>query len=296
MKTLFAEIPIGVRFMLLSALGFSLMAVCVKLASQRGIPVLEIVAARALVSLGLSLLSVHRRRVPLWGQRKDLLIARGVVGALALVCVYYALTALPLAEATVLQYLHPMFTALFAMIFLKERLQLGTALCIALSFLGLLCIARPGFIFATMPGDLPHSAIFVALLGAFGSAVAYVLVRKLNETEDPAVIILYFPLIALPLSLALLGDDFVMPTGELWLILLLVGVFTQLGQIGLTRAMQTETASRATAFSYTQVLFAAMLGWYAFGEFPEFWTWVGGALILLGALANIFFRPSGKGN
>jgi len=290
MSDFFNRVPLGVRYMILSALGFAIMSACVKLASARGIPVLEIVAARALVSLVLSYLDVRRKGISLLGSRKDLLIARGSVGALALVCVYYALTALPLAEATVLQYLHPMFTAILALLFLKERLQISTALCIAFSFIGLLAIARPEFLFGISESEFSLFAIGIAILGAFGSAVAYVLVRKLNETEDTSVIIFYFPLIALPLSLILLGRDFVLPSGWDWGILLMVGVFTQIGQIGLTKSMQTETASKATSFSYLQVVFASALGWIIFSEVPQTGTWIGGGFILLGAMVNMLWR------
>lgn len=276
--------------MMLSAFGFSLMAVCVKLASGQGIPVLEIVAARALVSLVLSYVNVRRKGISLLGHKKHLLLSRGTVGALALICVYYAITHMPLAEATVLQYLHPMFTAVLALIFLKERIQLSTMLSIVFSFIGLLLVARPEILFGLNKSDLSWFAIGAAVLGAFGSAVAYVLVRKLNETEDASVIIFYFPMVALPLSLGLLGSDFVMPTGWAWLTLLFVGIFTQIGQIGLTKAMRTETASKATAFSYLQVVFVVLLAWLIFGEIPDFWIVSGGGLILFGAMVNAFWK------
>ena len=276
--------------MILSAFGFSLMAVCVKLASGQGIPVLEIVAARALVSLFLSYIAVRRKGISLLGHKKHLLLSRGVVGALALMCVYYAITHLPLAEATVLQYLHPMFTAVLAFAFLKERIQASTLLSVVFSFIGLLLVARPEILFGVSKSDFSLLAISAAVLGAFGSAVAYVLVRKLNETEDASVIIFYFPVVALPISLGLLGSDFIMPEGWTWLTLLLVGVFTQIGQIGLTKAMKTETASKATAFSYLQVVFAVLLGWGIFGEIPDLWVVLGGGLILFGAIINVFWK------
>ena len=284
------KIPLGMRYMILSAFGFSLMAVCVKLASTQGIPVLEIVAARALVSLVLSYIDVRRKGIPLLGHKKHLLLSRGAVGALALMCVYYAITHLPLAEATVLQYLHPMFTAVLALIFLKEHIQISTMLSILFSFLGLLLVARPEFLFGVIQSDFSLLAICAAVLGAFGSAVAYVFVRKLNETEDSSVIIFYFPMVALPISLGLLGGDFVMPSGWAWLTLLFVGIFTQIGQIGLTKAMKTETASKATAFSYLQVIFAMILGWAIFGEIPDVWVILGGGFIIFGAILNVFMK------
>ena len=115
--------PIGVRYMLLSVAGFALMTVCVKQVSTYGIPVLEIMAARALVSLFISYIDVKRKKLSVWGNNKPLLIARGFVGAFALICVYYAVITLPLAEATLIQYLHPAFTAVIALIFLKEKNQ-----------------------------------------------------------------------------------------------------------------------------------------------------------------------------
>lgn len=283
-------VPLGARYMLLSALAFALMGMCVKLAGQQGIPVLEIIAARALVSVVLSVVAVRRKRVSLFGHNRLLLFLRGAVGFLALLAVYYGIVHLPFAEATVLQYLHPMFTALLALILLRERPTVATLVCIALSFVGLLIMVRPDLLFGGISGEYDSLAVAVAIAGSFGSGLAYTIVRKLSATEDPAVIVFYFPMVCLPATLLLLGDDFVMPQGWTWLILLLVGVFTQVGQITLTLAMGVETASRATSFSYTQVVFAAAIGVVVFGEIPGPWTLVGAALIVGGAMANVLWK------
>jgi len=284
-------IPIAIRYMFLSALGFALMAACVKAVSGYGIPVLEIVAARAIVSLLLSYVDVKRKRISVWGHNKLLLMARGTVGALALICVYFAVTTLPLAEAAILQYTYPAFTAVLALLFLKERVQRATMLCIALSLLGLTVMVKPDLLTGTPSDlDLPLLSVMAALMGAFGSAVAYVLVRKLSQNEDSSVIIFYFPLIALPTAVLLLGDDFVMPGFEALGLLILVGVFTQVGQVGLTKAMAVEKAGKATAYSYVQVIFAAILGLIFFNEMPTVWTLLGGSLIMTGALINALWK------
>ena len=272
--------------MLLSALGFALMTTCVKLVAIQGIPLLEIVAARSLVSLFLSYFDVRRKRLSVWGTHRRLLVARGVVGAFALICVYYVVTVLPLAEATLLQYMHPVFTAILALLLLKERVHPSTIICIVLSISGLVVMVQPDAISDTSPA-LPWLSVSIALMGAFGSAVAYVLVRRLSPLEDASVIIFYFPLIALPLSVLLPGDPFVMPNAESLILLLLVGIFTQVGQLGLTHAMRYENAGKAAAYSYVQVIFAALLGWTVFSETPALWTWVGGGLIIAGALVNL---------
>lgn len=281
--------PVGVRFMLLSALGFALMSACVKLVGQYGIPVMEIIAARAAISLLLSYLDVKRKKISVWGKNKPLLIARGAVGTLALVCVYFAVTTLPLAEATILQYLNPVFTAILALFFLKERIQLSSIVCIGLCILGLIIMVNPSWL-SGIANDLPWFNVSVALMGAMGSAIAYVLVRKLSTSEDSSVIIFYFPLIALPLSIMLMWNDFVIPNLEALILLIGVGLFTQIGQIGLTKAMRTEAAAKATAYSYIQVIFSIVIGIVLFNEVPSFWTLIGGSFIILGALINVFWR------
>ncbi|WP_413113292.1 DMT family transporter [Thaumasiovibrio sp. DFM-14] len=279
-------LPVGVRYMTLSALGFALMATCVKTVSTYGIPVFEIVAARALVSLIISYLDVKRKGISIWGNNKPLLVARGAVGTLALICVYYAVTTLPLAEATILQYIHPVFTALLAVVFLKERVHASTIICIVLCLLGLTVMVQPGL--SQGNSELPPFSIMIAILGAFGSAIAYVIVRKLSQTEDSSVIIFYFPLIALPMSLFLMMDEFVMPSLLICFLLILIGIFTQIGQYGLTKAMQTQEAGKATAYAYVQIIFSIILGALFFNELPSIWTLLGGALIVIGALINLF--------
>ena len=272
--------------MLISALAFALMAALVKEAGQLGIPLLQIIFVRALISVALSLIDIGRAGVHPLGHRRVLLLARGLSGFLALTGVFYALIHLSMAQATVLQYLHPVFTAVLAFLFLAERPTTATLVCIALSLLGLACIVSPYW----MAGDAtraPLWPVIAGLGGAFGSGVAYTLVRKLVTTEHPSVIVLYFPLVCAPGTLLLGGADFVWPTTAGWWVLLGVGCFTQLGQLALTKAMQLDAASRVTSLSYVQIIFAAILGWLVFAEIPVASTQIGAGLILFGAAVSM---------
>ena len=279
----------SVWYMLISALGFALMAACVKEVSGLGIPVLEIVAARAIVSGIISYADIKRKKISIWGHNKTLLIARGAVGTFALMFVYYAVTTLPLAEATVLQYLHPVFTAVLALFFLKEVIQRSTIACIVISLIGLFIIIQPNLQLDSGV-HYPWLSIGAGVLGALGSAVAYIIIKKLTKTDDSSVIIFYFPLIALPISIILLGDDFVMPSLAATGLLILIGIFTQVGQVGLTKALNSADASKATAYSYVQVLFSVFIGWAYFSEVPVFTTIIGGSLIMVGALVNVLWK------
>lgn len=287
-------VPVSAWYMLVSALGFALMAACVKTASHYHIPVLEIVAVRAAVSIVLSYVDVKRKNISIWGNDKPWLVARGTVGAITLMMVYYAITTLPLAEATILQYLHPVVTVVLALLFLKETVQRSTIACIVLSLLGLLVMIQPNLGLTNIGGEsITHYAwlsLGAGVLGAFGSAVAYVIVKKLTKTDDSSVIVFYFPLVALPISLVLLGDNFVMPSLYVAGVLVLVGVFTQIGQVALTKALHSADASKATAYAYVQVIFSVAIGWVYFNETPVITTLIGGSFIILGALVNILWK------
>ena len=270
--------------MLLSALAFALMGAMVKIASAEGLPLLQIIFVRAIISVLLCLIAIRRGGSNPLGRQRGLLLARGVVGFLALTGVFYAFINLPYAQATVLQYLHPVFTAGLAFWFLAERPTPATLICIALSILGLGCVVYP-YIESTSAA-MPMTAVLAGLAGAFGSGVAYTLVRKLAATEHPSVIVLYFPMVCVPATLLLGASDFHWPNQMGWLALLGVGCFTQLGQISLTKAMQTDSASKATSLSYLQIVFAAVLGWFVFDEIPATATLIGATFILLGALIS----------
>jgi drug/metabolite transporter (DMT)-like permease len=171
--------------------------------------VAELVLARALVSVVLSWLLLRQAGVFPWGQRRGLLVIRGLVGSLALLCVYLAITRLPLASSTVLQYLYPSITALLAWPWLGERLRRRSLLGLALGWLGVLLVCQPaggmGLGLQLFPGasPLPLEGTLAALAGALLTALAYVSVRDLGRSEHPLVIVFYFPLVSVPFSLPL---------------------------------------------------------------------------------------------
>ncbi|MAG29888.1 MAG: EamA family transporter [Deltaproteobacteria bacterium] len=269
--------------MILSALAFSAMTMLVKLVGQR-IPSQEIVVARALVSLVLSWSLLHRAGVSPWGEDRLWLLIRGLLGFAGLSCVFAAVTHLPLAEATVLQYLHPAITAILAGIFLGESISRRLLLATLISLVGVVLVARPSSLFGAGAASLDPFWVLVAIGGASFSAAAYVVVRRLSQHEDPLVIVFYFPLVTVPAAIPTMLPNFVWPEGLDWLLLVGIGVATQVGQVSLTRGLTVLPAARGTALSYLQVVFAVGWGALVFGEKPDPWTIVGGALVILGSL------------
>jgi drug/metabolite transporter (DMT)-like permease len=265
-----------------SAFFFSLMSVAVKLAGTR-LPYQQLVLARGVVTLALSAWGVRKLAAP-WGHNKRLLLVRGFVGFCGLNCYYYSLTTLPLADATAIQYMNPVITAVLAGVFLGEGLRGREIVLALLALVGAVLISRPSFLFASLAPPLPTWPLVVAVLGAFASAFAYLLVRTLGKTESPQVVVLYFPLVAVPLTLPEAAGHLLMPTPSEWLILLALGVFTQLGQQRLTVGLSLERAGPATAISYLQIVFAFVWSVALFHERIEWLTLLGSALIVGAAL------------
>ncbi len=269
-------------YMLRGTFLFSIMSVFVKLSGQSGIPSQEIVLARAVVTLVMSAWMLRHAKIPMWGDNKKLLLARGLAGFGGLWCFYYAVTHLPLADATVIQYTNPVLTAVLAALVLREKLRWPDAAASFAALSGVVLVARPTFLFGG--AQLNLGAVGIALVGACFSATAYVLVRKLRETDDPLVIVFYFPLVAVPASLPSVIPVAVWPQGIQWVYLLMVGITTQLAQVQMTRGLHLEAAGRATAISYVQILFAAFWGFTFFGELPHPIAALGALFIIMATL------------
>ena len=283
--------------MLSSAASFSLMGVCVKAVGGR-IPVAEVVLARSAVSLLLSIVMLRQAGLNPWGQRRGLLVLRGVIGTGALLCVFAALAELPLTAATVLQYLQPTFTAVLAWWLLRERIGPRILLAALLGWLAVVVLSNPSelvgllgplakLLLGTEARPLPLQGVLLAISGAVLSACAYVSVRALGRTEHPLVIVFYFPLVGLVLTAPLVAVQPVWPTAWEALALVGVGLFTQLGQLGVTNGLLGMPAARATALSYGQVPLAALWGWLFFRESLDPDTALAAALVLAATLLSL---------
>ena len=280
----------GARALVLSSLAFSLMTVCVKQLGGR-IPVSEIVLVRSVVSIALTGTAMALGGINPLGSNRRLLLLRGICGSIALLCFFEAITALPLASATVLQYTYPTFTAGAAWLLLGERLRRRIGIAVVLGWIGVVMVIQPEWLGAGQIG-LDVQPVMAALGGALFTALAYVCVRRLSAKEHPLVIILYFPLVSIPLTLPMVIHNGVLPSGLDWFWLLGVGVLTQLGQIWVTKGLSCLPAARATSLNYVQVLFAASWGWIWFNETITAFTCVGAALVLGASFISLSSRQA----
>lgn len=281
-----ARLRPGLLFMAQSAFWFSLMSLLVKTAGRR-LSSMEVVFVRGVVTLVLSYAMLRRAGVAPWGApaHRRMLLVRGLLGSLALLCFYFSIIHLPLAAATVIQYTNPVLATLLAAWLLREHAGWREIAAVVAGLAGVALVARPPWLF----GGAAASAVnplhaLVGLCGALCSALAYVAIRQMGKAEHPLVVVFYFPLVTVPLALPLAIPGWLWPTPAEWATLVGIGVCTQLAQVSMTRGLQLEPAGRATAVGYLQIVFAAVWGALAFGERPSAWTVAGAAVILAGTL------------
>ncbi|MEM1128358.1 MAG: DMT family transporter [Bacteroidota bacterium] len=280
-RALNERIPPGVRYMVVAAFLFSVMSLFVKLIGPR-IPSAQVVLIRNAFSLGATYWMLRQAGVRPWGTRRGLLVVRGAVGFVALLCFFYAIPRLPLADVTVIQFTNPVFTALLGAVFLGEYLKRREVALAVLSLLGVVLVAQPSILFGARAEALDPQAALIALAGAVLAAGAYITIRRLSATEHHLVIVFYFPLISVPAALPFLWFEAVWPTLTEWALLLGIGVLTQAAQISLTKGLRAERAGKAMSLSYVQILFAALWGFLFFGEVPDLLS-VLGALLIVGS-------------
>lgn len=287
------RVPAGVRYMVASAFFFSVMSLFVKLAGRR-LHTSEIVFARSVVSLLLAYAMLRRRGLHPWGSHRRLLVLRGLLGFSALLCFFYAVTHLPLADATVIHFTNPVFTMVLASLLLHEAAGWREAAGLVVSLTGVILVARPSFLFGGLASDLDMFAVGVALAGAILSALAYTVVRRLREIEHHLVVVFYFPLVATPASVPIMVPHAVWPTPTELVWLLAVGVVTQIAQIFLTKGLHAQPAGRAMSLGYVQIVFAAVWGVVVFGEAPTALTVLGAALVV-GGMFVVSSRTNSRG-
>lgn len=275
----------GILYMLLASFFFALMAMSVKLVQH--LPVLETIFFRAVIASLLCLWGLWRAGVAPLGNKRRLLVFRGLAGAVSLIQGFYLIQTIPLAAATTLTHLSPIFTTLIAVWFVREKVAPVQLLFFALSFLGVVLIQ--GFDYRI---SLWHLAVGIS--ASFCMGLAYNSVRKLGSDEHPLVIMFYFPLVCLPFTALYSYFYWVQPQGEDWLYLLLIGVTAQLGQYFMTVSYKIANVARVAIVAYSEVLFAIALGLALFEENFNLLTYAGMALVAAGVVLNMRFRPGSK--
>lgn len=275
----------GILYIIISGLFFSIINALVKYYDR--IPVLEIIFFRSLVSLILCYFPLRSKKIKIINQHTPLLLLRGFSGAIALCLYFYTIQKIPLASAVTILYLAPIFTVLLSAVLMKEhpaKLQIPFFI---ISFIGAALLkqfdARVELIYFLM-----------GLTAAFFAGLAYNCIRMLKGKADHHLIILYFPMVTLPLVGPFVYHQWVTPTLTELIGLICIGVITQLAQVFMTKAYILEKASKISHFSYLTSIYAYITGIIFFNEHLGAMSIIGLILIIIGVSFSSVFAPKAK--
>ncbi len=209
----------GVRLMFVSTLAFSLANVFVKQVAH--LPTMEIVFFRCITGVLFCYIGLKRANADWRGSNRTMLLLRGLFGTTALYLFFLTVQNIPLAQASTIQYLSPIFTTIIAIFLLKESVKHLQWLFYGIAFLGVLFIEQ---------FDARVSLVFLILgiISAFCSGVAYNLVRSLREKEHPLTVVMHFQLVGVVVGGIFTLFEWQTPIGWDWFYLFLIGAFSQL--------------------------------------------------------------------
>ena len=280
----------GILLIICSAFCFALMNMMVRFAGD--LPSIEKSFFRNFVAVFFAFIALKRSHTPIRvpkGALKPLLL-RSIFGTMGILCNYYAIDHLMLADASILNKLSPFFAILFSFILLKEKVHPFAAGCVITAFIGSLFIIKPGMgMFTT---SLPA---FIGLLGGLGAGIAYTYVRILGThgVKGP-FIVLFFSAFSCLVTLPYLIFDFHPMSFAQFGCLLLAGLFASGGQFTITAAYTYAPARDISIYDYSQIIFSTMLGCVFLGQIPDYLSFIGYGIIILSSLSMFLFQQKQK--
>lgn len=269
----------GAIFIIAAELVLTLNGVIIKLASD-GLPNEMIVFFRNLFGL-LSLMPIfaHEGTEIIHTKKLHLHLVRGICGVTAMYSLFYVLANIQLANAMLLKATIPIFIPLVAFSWLKEKISVVARVAIAVGFCGVFLILKPGSDFDWV--------MLIGLVSSAFASISMVTIRKLSATEPAVRTVLYFAIIASLVSVVPLTWAWKTPTLNEWLMLVGVGICSTVVQLLTTRGYASAPASQVGIFSYSSVIFGALIGWLFWNELWDINSLIGGLFIIAAGLLTL---------
>ena len=275
----------GIVYIILSAFCFAFMNMFVRMAG--GLPSVQKSFFRNFVAAVFAFAILLKDRVPFRCRRGNLvyLLLRAGFGTLGILCNFYAIDHLVLADASMLNKMSPFCAVLFSFLILKEKVTAPQALIVAGAFAGSMFVVKPTF--SNM--DLVPSVI--GLIGGICAGAAYTMVRKLGENgERGPFIVFFFSMFSCMVTAPWLIFDFHPMTPGQLAALLMAGLSAAGGQFSITAAYTYAPAREISVYDYSQIIFAAFLGFVVFGQVPDMLSWLGYGIICTMAVVMFLYN------
>ena len=269
--------------MTISAVLFGLMAVVLRLAMVQ-VSAFEGAFFRALFGLIFALPLLLKTGLGVLRTRHvGLYVLRGTSGTLSMLGSFWALAHLPLATAVSISYSTPLFVTIGAVLVLGEVVRARRWSAVAIGFIGVLIIMRPG----ANADPINHRTfdMLVALFGAAAASVSYIAIKYLSRTESPDAVVIYMSAIMTVLSFPVALRDWSWPNAMGWLWLVLTGLIATVAQLCMTRAYQRGEVSALIPINFIQLPVVVVGAWFVFGQRIDATT-IAGAIIIVAS--NIY--------
>jgi len=281
------QIDRGILYMIAASFTFAFMGGFAKVLGQ-SIPPLEVTFFRNIFGVAIIGVALLKRPTTKEGGKLWLLIFRGSIGFLALLAYFYDMAYIPLGEAVTYNKTSPLFLAFFAWLFLGEKLNRNAILALILGFIGIVFIAKP-------IGGVFDKYDILGIFSGVGAALAYTAIRDLKNYYDTRTIAMSFMLagtvgpvvlmgisqfITVPKDLDFLLAKFVMPQGIEWLYIILLGTLATASQLLMTKAYSLTKAGIVGTITYSQIVFAVIIGTLLGDKLPDTLTWIGIVMVI----------------
>ena len=271
----------AVVYMIISVIAFAIMNTIVKYVAVFN--VYQIVFFRSIGTLAFTVPFILKNRIPILGNNKKLLLLRALAGVISLTLFFQSLNYLDVGTAVSLRYTSPIFAAILALVFLKEKIKPVQWLLFLIAFVGVLFVK--GF-----DTTINSVGLLLVTLSALFLGLIFVVIRKMGTKENPLIIINYFMVMAFVFGGVMSINHWRNPDAVAWVLLLSLGIFGYAGQLYMTKAFQSQATSLIAPLKYLEVIFMIIIGATWFGEVYSFWTLFGISLILLGLVYNVFLK------
>lgn len=275
----------GIVLIILSAFFFALMNMFVQLAGD--LPSVQKSFFRNLMAFIFASIILIRERKDLYVPKDAIvpLVLRAMFGTVGILCNFYALGELDLADASILNKMSPFFAIIFSIFLLKEKIKSTQFFIVLGAFVGAMCVVKPSF------SNTDTVPAFIALCGGMCAGLAYTFVRMLGQKGvKGSVIVCFFSGFSCLVILPFLLFNFTPMTVAQFIYLLLAGLAAAGGQFTITSAYCYAPAKEVSVYDYSQIIFAASLGFLVFGQVPDFLSWIGYFIICAMAVVMFFYN------
>ena len=274
----------GMALMLFSAICFVGMQSMIRHVGET-LPPFEVAFFRNLFGLVASTpVFLQQGLTPFRTKKLHLHLTRGTIQVVGMLAFFTGVTMIPLAQVTALSFSAPLFATLLAIVLLGERVRIRRITALALGFVGMLIVVRPG-------AEEINLGTILIVCSSFSWGIAIAIIKSMSKTESSATLTVYMGVVLTPISGAFAYFVWQTPTWEQLGWLFLVGCLGTIGHLAFAQSFRKADSTAVLPLDFTRLIWASIVGYLVWNEIPDMWAWIGGTLIF-GSATYIAYREA----